>query len=193
MNSPQGAAVRARAALPPLLPALLLAGATLLTGCGDSDVQEVRTWMKEVDGQAVVKVQPISEPKTFVPFAYASADAADPFNANKLLAELAKAAKGGGGLKPDMDRRRELLESYPLDTVKMVGTMQKAGVIYALLQIDRAVHQVKAGQHIGQNFGLITSVGEGAITIKEIVQDATGDWVERISKLELQESKENTK
>lgn len=189
MNSPRRATVRARAAVP----AMLLACCTLLTACGDSDVQEVKHWMKEVDGQAVVKVQPISEPKTFIPFAYASNDEADPFNANKLLAELAKAAKGGGGLKPDMERRKELLESFPLDTVKMVGTMQKAGVIYALLQIDRAVHQVKTGQHVGQNYGLITSVGESAITIKEIVQDATGDWVERISKLELQESKENTK
>ena len=75
----------------------------------------------------------------------------------------------------------------------MVGTMQKAGVVYALLQIDRAVHQVQAGQHLGQNFGLITGVSEGAVSIKEIVQDATGDWVERMSKLELQESKETTK
>lgn len=166
--------------------------AVLLCACGDSDVQEVRQWMKEVDGQAHVAVTPLTEPKTFIPFAYASAEAVDPFNPSKLLTELAKAA-GGGGLRPDMERRRELLEGFPLDTVKMVGTLQKGGVIYALLQIDRSVHQVHNGQHVGQNFGLITSVSESAVHIREIVQDASGDWVERMSKLELQESKENSK
>jgi type IV pilus assembly protein PilP len=55
------------------------------------------------------------------------------------------------------------------------------------------VYQVRPGQHAGQNFGLVTTVTEDAVTIKEIVQDAAGDWVERMSKLELQESKENTK
>jgi type IV pilus assembly protein PilP len=174
----------------------LLAAAlpALLAACGDSDVQEVRQWMKQTDAQAHVAVQPLSEPKTFIPFAYASNDAIDPFNPNKLLAELARenAAKGGG-LKPDVERRKELLESYPLDTVKMVGTLQKGGIIYALLQVDRAVHQVKTGQHVGQNYGLIVGVTDGAVNIKEIVQDATGDWVERMSKLELQESKETTK
>ncbi|CAN7679489.1 pilus assembly protein PilP [Pseudoduganella sp. LjRoot289] len=173
-----------------------LAGAALLAlaGCGDSDVQEVRQWMKQVDSSAVVAVTPISEPKTFIPFVYASNDEVDPFSANKLLAELARMdRKPGGGLKPDTGRRKEFLEGFPLDTVKMVGTMEKSKVIYALLQVDKSVYQVRPGQHVGQNFGLITSVTEDAVSVKEIVQDATGDWVERISKLELQESKESNK
>ncbi|MES2264074.1 MAG: pilus assembly protein PilP [Pseudomonadota bacterium] len=166
--------------------------ALALAGCGDSDVQEVRQWMKQVDSQAKVAVPPLSAPKTFIPFAYASQGEIDPFSPNKLLAELAKAANAaGGGLRPDTTRRKEFLESFPLDTVKMVGTLQKANVIYALLQIDKSVYQVRSGQHVGQNFGLITSVSEEAVSVKEIVQDATGDWVERISKLELQESKES--
>ena len=167
----------------------------LLAGCGDSDVQEVRGWMKQVDSEAKVAVTPLTEPKTFIPFAYQQKDELDPFNPNKLLAELAKqAAKGGSnGLKPDMERRKEMLESYPLDTVKMVGTIEKKGVIHAVLQIDRAVYQVVAGQHVGQNYGRIVSIDDGTVNIREIVQDATGDWVERMSKLELQESKENSK
>ncbi|MRX08051.1 pilus assembly protein PilP [Pseudoduganella sp. FT25W] len=167
----------------------------LLAGCGDSDVQEVRSWMKQVDAQTQVRVPPIAEPKVFIPYAYARKDEIDPFNPNKLLAELAKqAASGGGnGLKPDMERRKELLESYPLDTIKMVGTIEKKGVMHAVLQVDRAVHQVVVGQHLGENYGRITGISDNTVTVKEIVQDATGDWVERLSKLELQESKENTK
>jgi type IV pilus assembly protein PilP len=165
-----------------------------LAGCGDSDVQEVRNWMKQVDAQSRVKVPPLAEPKTFIPFAYAHKDELDPFNPNKLLAELAKqAASGGNGLKPDSRRRKELLETYPLDTIKMVGTIEKKGVIHAVLQVDRAVHQVVVGQHLGQNDGRITSIDENTVNLREIVQDATGEWVERMSKLELQQSKENTK
>ena len=172
--------------------ALLACG--VLAGCGDSDVQEVRQWMAEVEKQTKVHVPPLAEPKNFIPFAYASKDVTDPFSPNKLLSEQAKAAKAqGGALAPDTGRRKELLESYPLDTMKMVGTLQKGGVYYALLQIDRAVHQVRAGQHVGQNFGLITGVSDDGLTIKEIVQDAVGDWVERMVKLELQESKESKK
>ncbi len=182
---------RARAPHPrPAAWPLLLALGLALAGCGDRDVQEVRQWMAQVKAQTKVVVPPLSEPKTFIPFAYAAKDEVDPFSPNKLLAELAKAAKSNGAFKPDLERRKEVLESYPLDTIKMVGTLQKAGVVYALLQIDRAVYQVRAGQYLGQNFGRISSVTEEAVSIKEIVQDAGGDWVERMSKLELQDSKE---
>lgn len=170
------------------LPAVLA-----LSGCGDSDVQEVRDWMKQTDSQATVKVKPIAEPKTFIPFGYSAAAEVDPFNQNKLLAELARQANAGGGLRPDTTRRKEFLEGFPLDAMKMVGTMEKSKTVFALLQIDKSVYQVRPGQHLGQNFGLITAVTDDGVTVREIVQDATGDWIERISKLELQESKESNK
>jgi type IV pilus assembly protein PilP len=171
-----------------------LLAALLLAGCSASDVREVQDWMAQVKKDTKVSVVPIAEPKTFIPFAYTAQEAIDPYSPNKLLAELARAAeKSDAKYKPDMDRRKEPLENYPLDTFVMVGVIQKAGVNYALLQIDRAVHQVKAGQRIGQNYGLVTGVTDNAISIKEVVQDAGGEWVERLSKLELQESKETKK
>ena len=173
--------------------ALALA-AVLLAGCSDSDVKEVKDWMAEVKKETRVAVVPLSEPKTFIPFAYTAREETDPFSPNKLLAELARAAeKSDNKFKPDMGRRKELLENYPLDTFAMVGVMQKSGINYALLQIDRAVYQVRVGQRIGQNYGMVTGVSESAIDIKEVVQDAGGEWVERMSKLELQESKETKK
>ncbi|MEO8408461.1 MAG: pilus assembly protein PilP, partial [Oxalobacteraceae bacterium] len=73
--------------------------------------------------------------------------------------------------------------------VKMVGTLQKPGLSYALLQVDKTVYQIKAGNYVGQNFGMVTKVTETVIEIKEVVQDASGEWTERQAKLELQESK----
>ena len=174
---------------------LLATGAALLlAGCGASDVREVQDWMAQVKKDTRVSVKPIAEPKTFLPFAYTARESLDPFTPNKLLAELARAAANTNDkLKPDMNRRRELLENYPLDTLSMVGTIEKSGVSYALIQLDRQVYQIMTGQRIGQNFGTVVAVSDGAVNIKEVVQDAGGEWVERLAKLELQESKESKK
>lgn len=173
---------------------VLLAGAVLLAGCSDSDVAEVNSWMDEVKKETRVNVVPLAEPKVFIPFAYGVREQIDPFDPNKLLAELARAAATGSNpLRPDESRRKEFLESFPVDSMKMVGTMNKAGISYGLVQIDRNVYQIKAGQRLGQNFGQVTGVSEAAISLKEVVQDAGGEWVERMSKLELQESKETKK
>jgi type IV pilus assembly protein PilP len=173
--------------------ALLLAGA-LLAGCGGGDQAEINSWMADVKANTKVDVEPISEPKTFIPFAYGVRDEVEPFNAQKLLAELARSANATPNpLKPDENRRKDFLETFPLDQMVMVGTINKAGIAYGLIQIDRAVHQVKNGQRLGQNNGVVTGVAESAISVKEIVEDAGGEWVERMTKLELQESKETKK
>ena len=102
------------------------------------------------------------------------------------------AATSNNPNQPDLQRPREQLETYPLDTMQMVGTMEKGGVRFALLQVDRSLYQVRAGQRIGQNFGVVTHVGDDAVDIREVVQDAAGEWTGRMSKLELQ-TKENRK
>lgn len=168
--------------------------AILLTGCGDGDVQEVRDWMKQVQRETMPKVKPLPEPKEFVPYAYNPGAAVEPFSEAKLLNEMARvAASNPNPLQPNANRPRELLENYPLDIMRMVGTLQKGGANYALVQIDAQIHQVRAGQRIGQNHGLVTRISEGAIDIREVVQDATGDWVERKATIELADSKETGK
>lgn len=160
-----------------------------LSGCGDGGVQEVKAWMEDVRRQTPVSVQKIPEPKTFTPFAYGGKDEVDPFSPVKLSAALAKMQTSANStIKPNFERRKEPLENYPLDTIRMVGTLEKPGASYALLQVDKSVFQVKVGNYIGQNFGMITKITENEVELKEIVRDPAGEWVERKAKLELQES-----
>jgi type IV pilus assembly protein PilP len=165
----------------------------LLAGCGDSDVREVRDWMEQVKRDTRPAVKPLPEPKDFLPYAYGAKESVDPFDPNKLLGELARAAATSDNPnQPDMQRPRELLETFPLDTMQMVGTMEKDGTRFALLQIERSLYRVKAGQRIGQNFGVVTHVADDAVAIREVVQDAAGEWTQRTTRLELQ-IKENRK
>lgn len=159
-----------------------------LVGCSDSGVPEVRQWMAAERSKARVVVPKIAEPKTFTPFTYTAKDEVDPYSPLKLSSALAKLQANSSGIKPDLDRRREPLEAFPLDTIKMVGTLQKPKLSYALLQVDKMVYQAKVGSYIGQNFGLITRINETEVELNEIVRDASGEWVERPAKLELQES-----
>lgn len=176
--------------MPPKSAFLAMAMLVALTGCGGDGVEEVRAWMNETKSQTRIVITKIPEPKKFIPYTYEAKNSIDPYNPMKLEVALAKAlAKpGNNSFKPDLDRRREPLEGFPLDTVKMVGTLNKRGLSFALLQVDKVVYQAKVGNYVGQNFGMVTSINETEIELKEIVQDAAGDWVERKAKLELQET-----
>jgi type IV pilus assembly protein PilP len=169
------------------LACLMIAG---LAGCGDGGVEEVRQWMAEVKSQTKVDIPKLSEPKRFTPFAYSGKTTVDPYSPSKLAVAMAKQAGGSStGFKPDLERRREPLESYPLDALRMVGTLERPGLTYVLLQADKTVFQAKVGNYIGQNLGMITKITDTEVELKEIVQDAAGDWVERKAKLELQETR----
>ncbi|MFZ6674255.1 pilus assembly protein PilP [Undibacterium sp. Xuan67W] len=163
-----------------------------LVGCGDNGVSEVQEWMVQVKKDSRVIISKISEPKIYVPFSYAGKNDVDPFNPSKLLVVLARMkAESNNGLRPDMERRKEALESYPLDTLQMVGTIERPNLRYALIKVsgENKVIQVKMGNYLGQNFGMITKITDNELEIKEIVQDAAGEWTERQAKLELQEAK----
>lgn len=169
--------------------ALCLALAMSLTACGGGEQAELRAWMDAEQKQVRPGVPKISAPKIYVPFAYGGKGEVDPFDPAKLLIVLARLkAESGNGIKPNLDRQREALEAFPLDTLKMVGTIEKNKMMYGLVQVDKTVYQVKLGGYLGQNLGQITNISESAIDIKETVQDAAGDWTEREAKLELQEA-----
>jgi type IV pilus assembly protein PilP len=167
--------------------ALLCTG---LVACGAEDHEDLRGWMEQSAQGLKGQVKPLPEIKPSIIVAYETATLTDPFSQEKIEPERKKGGNGGG-VGPDLDRRKEPLEQFPLDSLAMVGVLQQGKVTYALVKADAALHRVRAGNYMGQNFGVITAVSDDGITLKEIVQDADGEWVERTSTLQLAEQETN--
>lgn len=163
-----------------------LAATLALAGCA-SDQDELRAWMEQVRAQTPAKRETVREPKQFGPFRYEVAHLAEPFAPAKLTGLIEKAAARPGGMAPDTSRRREALENFPLDVIRMVGHVSNGRQQFALLQVENLVYQARVGQYAGQNFGRIVRITETEVAVRELVQDAAGDWVERDAALRLQE------
>lgn len=169
----------------------IIVGAVALTGCRFANEGELQQWMADLQKTMRPNTQPVPEPKEFAPQAYTSRGAIDPFDPQKVVMAVARqqqARSSASALKPDLDRRRETLEGFPLDQIRMVGMMRQAGTNVALVETNGTTHMLRLGNYIGQNFGLVTRISEAEVQLKEIVQDAAGEWVERPAKLELQEA-----
>lgn len=155
----------------------------LLTACGGERYEDLKQFVKDSDSLPRGRIEALPEVKPYEPVAYNAFELSDPFRPRKV-----EQAKGGGGLTPDLNRRKEALEAYPLDNLRMVGTLEQGRGIFALVRTpDNTLYRVKQGNYIGQNFGFITQITDSSVTLKEIVQDGTGDWSERVSTLQLLE------
>lgn len=172
-----------------LLFTMILCGT--LYGCGSSSEDEIRQWMIEERNQTKPKVTPIPAPKQFKPEAYSNAAVLEPFSNQKLTQALkrdsAQVASNGALVAPELARRKEPLESFPLDSMALVGSIIKAGQPVALLKVDNLLYQVKLGSYLGLNFGRVMKISETEVTLREVVQDAVGEWIERVATLQLQE------
>ena len=169
----------------------LFAGASLLGGCSSSKDEDVRQWMANERNQTRPKVEPIPAPKQFKPEAYLNEANTEPFSKEKLTQALkrdsAQAVANGALVAPELARRKEPLEAFPLDAMSLVGSINKAGQPVALVKVDNLLYQVKQGSYLGQNFGKVVKIAETEVTLREIVQDAVGEWIERVATLQLQE------
>ena len=162
-----------------------------MTGCGASGVDELRQWMAEQKNQTRPRVKAVAEPKQFKPESYNQVTAIEPFNNQKLTlalkTESSQAVFNGGLIAPELARRKQALEAFPLDTMALVGTLTKDGQPMALLKVDNLLYQVRPGNYLGQNYGRVTKITETEVALREIVQDAVGEWIERAATLQLQE------
>ncbi len=170
---------------------MLLTPMLLLTaGCFGSKDDELQQWMLTQRGNTPAKVTPISEPKKFKPQAYDQMTTMEPFNNQKLLQALRRDSSQSAAnlalISPELARNKESLESFPLDAVSMVGSLNKNNALVALLRVDKLLYQVKVGNYVGQNYGRITKITDSEIALREIAQDAAGEWIERKVNLQLQ-------
>lgn len=162
----------------------------VLLGCGASSEDDIRKWMLDERNQTRPQVKPIAAPKQFTPEAYKNAATTEPFSLLKLTEafkkDSAKAAANASLVAPELLRRKEALEFFPLDAMSFVGSIVKPGEPpVALLKVDSLLYYVKSGGYLGQNYGRITKVSETEVTLREIVQDVGGEWIERIATLQI--------
>jgi len=159
----------------------------LLVACSGEEFGDLKAELKEKTKDLRGKIDPLPVVKPYEPVPYKALDQTDPFSTAKIELVTKSASTGSGGLKPDLNRPKEPLEAYPLETLTMVGVLQQKKANFALVKADSGLYRVKVGNYMGQNFGLITTISESQIELRELIQDAGGDWTERQSTLQLQE------
>lgn len=155
-----------------------------LAGCGGEQHGDLRAWVKEQDNLPRGRIPPLPEVKPYEAIEYAAYDLTDPFKPRKI--EPPKTAQKGG-IQPDPNRRREPLEAFPLESLKMVGVLKQKETFALIRTPENTLYQVKAGNYLGQNFGRIVAVSDSTIKLKEILQDSNGNWEEKEQSLLLQE------
>lgn len=170
---------------------MVLGVSVVLAACTTASEDELRQWMAEQKSQIQPRIKPISEPKQFKPESYAMVSEVEPFSNQKLTQALkkdsAQATSNVALIAPELARRKEALEEYPLDAMVLVGNMVREGKPVALVTVGKLLYQVRLGDHLGQNFGRVLKISDAEITLREVVQDAAGEWIERTASLQLQE------
>lgn len=165
---------------------LVLAMVAALAACGEEQgelKQELKQLTKDVRG----KVEPLPQVRPYEPVPYTAEGEVDPFRPERINVAQAGATGAAGGIRPNLDRPKEPLEAFPLESIQMVGTLYQKKEYSALVKAGSTLYRVRKGNYMGQNFGVITTIDENQISLKELVQDSGGDWAERASALQLQE------
>ncbi len=169
----------------------LVAFALVLSACTSSGQDELQVWMQNERNSIKPSVKPIPSPTKFEPQAYAGERLTPPFSIEKLTSALignqSTPVVNAALIEPELNRRKQPLEAYPLDTMSMVGSLNRDGQLVALVKVDNLLYQVRPGSYLGQNYGRVTKISETEVVMREIVQDSGGEWTERPAALQLQE------
>lgn len=162
-----------------------------LVACSGTEQQELNAWMQQERNSIKPEVKSLPEPSKFVPHAYQGESFVEPFSNERLVSILRSGqsipADKSALIEPELNRRKQPLESFPLDSMSMVGMLNRKGQLVGLVKVDSLLYQVSPGSYLGQNYGRIVQIDENQIVLREIVQDAAGEWIERPAVLQLQE------
>jgi type IV pilus assembly protein PilP len=162
---------------------------SFIGGCGSGEHEDIKQWMADSSRDMKGRAPPLPELKPFPIVSYEGSRASDPFSDMRMEPEK---KEGTGINSPDFNRPREQLESFPLESLQLIGVISKTkgGARHALIQVDSVVYQVTKGNYIGQNFGRIVSVTDTEVEVTETLLDPSGqtsNWVGRKASLQLQE------
>ena len=155
-----------------------------LSACADDSTVDLSAYVQEVKTRQKSRIPPLPKPQEFRIFSYDDSTIRNPFEATVEV----QALDTNNGLKPDMARNRDVLEQYALGSLKMMGSLEKNGQLWALVRAsDGTLYRTTVGKHLGKNNGRILKITESQIELKEIVPDGLGGWIERISTLAASE------
>lgn len=150
----------------------------VVAGCSRRH-SDLYAWMDEIRASEKVSIEPLPVLKPYEPFVYAREGLKDPF-LDTLEEQRADTVAGVDGLRPDLNRRKEALEAYPLDALRMVGTLARGGSVWALIQApDQTISRIGVGNYLGENYGRVTQIGATDVQLMELIPNGTGGWMER--------------
>lgn len=163
--------------------------AVFLTGCGNDDFSDLNRYISEVKARPKEPIKPLPEIKVIEPFMFKPEGLRDPFKPLEQPEQAEGAdVSAGSGIKPDTTRRKEELEAFPLDGLRMVGTVDMKSSLWGLIKAsDGTVYRVKVGNYMGKNYGKIIRIVSDKIELMEIVPDKPGTWHEQPASIALTE------
>ena len=167
---------------------LVISIVTLLAGCG-REMRDLEDYVEEVKSREPPGIDPIPEVKPYQVYKYQASNERDPFDTSIFTAKIVeKIRKPNSTVSPDPNRTPEFLENFPLDTLRMVGTMEQRGSLWALIQTpEKTIQRISTGNYLGQNNGKVIEVSDAGIQIEEIVPDGFGGWRKRDGSIALSE------
>jgi len=156
-----------------------------VSGCSSQQYGDLDKYIEDVKHKTKGRIEPLPEVKNYESYTYQAQDLRDPFTP---FTEAPSEELAQPGVSPDVHRKREALESFPLDSLKFVGTIQNDKGTWGLITApDKAIYRVQVGNHMGKNFGEIMALSESTILLKEVIPNGSGGWVEREASLALTE------
>ncbi|RMG52985.1 MAG: pilus assembly protein PilP [Gammaproteobacteria bacterium] len=168
----------------------VLAAALLLSACGN-DMSDLKQYVEATKAKKHGRIEPIPEIKSYEAFEYPGHER-DPFDPSAVAAKVEKGkALSENLVSVDTSRPPEYLESFPLDTLRMAGTLERNGELWALVRTpDGTIQRVHEGNYMGQNYGRIIRITEDEIVLEEKVPDGMGHFVKRENALKMSSGEE---